>query len=576
MNIFAVFAGGIYQTSGVDYTLTNTGSGNWTLAFTVAPAYGPVSVLQLSAGGAPVTVTGTADGTNTTFSFTVPAVQTITFTGLPSTATYGAAGPYTLTATGGASGNPVTFAVVSGPASITSNTLTVTGAGTIIVAANQAGTSNYAAATQVTQTIVVNPAVQTYTISGTISGQGGNGAIVTLSGSANAATTASMGSFSFTGLANGTYTLAVSNAGYVFTPVSQIVIVNGVSTTANFTAIAPNGAGNCTITLQSVINLCATHADLLPLSGVGGFVNEPALSLCNDALSDLFTEPNDWKFNSVFLPMLVTTPNRQDYIFGGASAFTLGSSSSGACIDLLTNNGITEVGNTVTVNTTQPHRFKVGDTVYIVGATVTAYNSTFTDDGNSSSWSGGWLVTAITSTSFTFTHPTSGLATSGAPGIYDYGWFSEASMVEMNNGSSPANVRHLKTVKGIPVWSKVGDPEKVCVVQDRGDGTLLIRTYYVPGSTLWGINIVYQAKAPLKVSLTNTWAPIPDHYSAVYRQALIYRMYRYLNSPRADAEYQKLQQEINKAQGFDDNEETNCYLEPEDSLMDSSYFYGGF
>ena len=88
--------------------------------------------------------------------------QTITFTPPTSPVAFGVP-PITLNATGGASGNPVTFTVVSGPGSITGNTLTITGAGTVVVAANQAGNANYAAAAQVTQSIVVNHAPQTIT-----------------------------------------------------------------------------------------------------------------------------------------------------------------------------------------------------------------------------------------------------------------------------------------------------------------------------------------------------------------------------------------------------------------------------
>jgi hypothetical protein len=72
--------------------------------------------------------------------------------------TYGSA-PITLTATGGASGNPILFSISSGPGSITGSTLTINGAGSVVVAANQAGNASYATATQVTQSIVVNPAL---------------------------------------------------------------------------------------------------------------------------------------------------------------------------------------------------------------------------------------------------------------------------------------------------------------------------------------------------------------------------------------------------------------------------------
>jgi hypothetical protein len=79
--------------------------------------------------------------------------QTISFTAPASPVTYGVA-PITLSATA-SSGLPVTFSVVSGPASISDNILTITGVGTVEVAANQAGDADYAAAKEVTHNIVV-------------------------------------------------------------------------------------------------------------------------------------------------------------------------------------------------------------------------------------------------------------------------------------------------------------------------------------------------------------------------------------------------------------------------------------
>jgi len=84
------------------------------------------------------------------------ASQIIGFYPAPSV-TYGVA-PITLTATGGGSGNPVTFTLASGPGTLSganNSVLTVTGVGTIAIHANQAGNSNYTAAPQVTESIVV-------------------------------------------------------------------------------------------------------------------------------------------------------------------------------------------------------------------------------------------------------------------------------------------------------------------------------------------------------------------------------------------------------------------------------------
>jgi hypothetical protein len=82
---------------------------------------------------------------------------------------------------------------------------------------------------------------QTYNISGTISPTaGGSGAAVTLSGVAIASTTTNgSGSYTFTGLANGTYTVTPSNTGYVFSPGNQNVTISGSNVTGvNFAATA--------------------------------------------------------------------------------------------------------------------------------------------------------------------------------------------------------------------------------------------------------------------------------------------------------------------------------------------------
>lgn len=82
----------------------------------------------------------------------------------------------------------------------------------------------------------------TYTISGTISPSSlGAGVQVALGGAANATTTASSGgTYSFSGLANGSYTVTPSGPSLSFSPTNRQVSVNGANVTgANFTASAP-------------------------------------------------------------------------------------------------------------------------------------------------------------------------------------------------------------------------------------------------------------------------------------------------------------------------------------------------
>ena len=151
-------------------TLTATGgvSGN-AVTFSVISGPGTVSGSTLTVTGAGTIVVAADQAGNSNYSAATEvqrsvmvnaAAQTITFTQPATPVTYGVS-PITLAATGGGSGNAVTFSVISGPGTVTASTLTVTGAGTIIVAADEAGNTNYSAATQVQRTIIVNPASQT-------------------------------------------------------------------------------------------------------------------------------------------------------------------------------------------------------------------------------------------------------------------------------------------------------------------------------------------------------------------------------------------------------------------------------
>ena len=90
-----------------------------------------------------------------TVALDVKSNQTVTFNPIP-TQTYGNS-PITLVATT-SSGLPVTFSIVSGPATVSGSTLTITGAGTVVVNANQAGNAGYNPAV-VEQSFNVNPAV---------------------------------------------------------------------------------------------------------------------------------------------------------------------------------------------------------------------------------------------------------------------------------------------------------------------------------------------------------------------------------------------------------------------------------
>lgn len=80
----------------------------------------------------------------------------------------------------------------------------------------------------------------TYSISGSVSGAVQQGVLVRLAGAASATTTTgASGSYAFTGLASGSYSVTPSLSGYAFTPASSAVTLSGANVSGqNFTASA--------------------------------------------------------------------------------------------------------------------------------------------------------------------------------------------------------------------------------------------------------------------------------------------------------------------------------------------------
>jgi len=143
------------QTYGTPLTLSASASSGLPVSFAViaGPATLSGNTLTFTATGS-VTVQATQGGnasyapaTPVSVTFTVnPAAQTIAFPN-PGPLPNGVA-PVTLTATA-SSGLPVTYTLISGPGTLSGNTLTITGVGDIVVEADQAGNADYLAAPSV-------------------------------------------------------------------------------------------------------------------------------------------------------------------------------------------------------------------------------------------------------------------------------------------------------------------------------------------------------------------------------------------------------------------------------------------
>jgi uncharacterized repeat protein (TIGR02543 family) len=138
-----------------------------TLSVKSGPATISGNIVTITGAGTVVLAANQAGNANynaaseVTMSFTVSkATHTIAAFASIENKTYGDA-PFAITAPTSSIGLPVALSIKSGPATISGNTVTITGAGTVVLAAKQAGDANYAEATEVTTSFTVAKATQT-------------------------------------------------------------------------------------------------------------------------------------------------------------------------------------------------------------------------------------------------------------------------------------------------------------------------------------------------------------------------------------------------------------------------------
>ena len=308
-------------------TLSASASSGLSVTFSVISGPGTVSGNTLTVTGVGIIVLAANQAGNTNYSAATQvtqiitvnqATQTISFTAPASPVTYGIS-PITLSASS-TSGLAITFNVVSGPGTINSSTLTITGVGTVVVAANQTGNTNYAAATQVTQSVVVNPAPPTitftvpnhtygdapFTVSATSNSTGAmtysvvsgpatiSGATVTLTGAGTVvlqASQAATGNYTL-GTQTATFTVAVTQA--QTTPTVTVTPSASSITTAQaltVTVAVSGGTGNPTATGSVTLSGGGYTSTPTSLSSGSATISIPAGSLAtgSDTLTASYT-----------------------------------------------------------------------------------------------------------------------------------------------------------------------------------------------------------------------------------------------------------------------------------------------
>jgi sugar lactone lactonase YvrE len=209
---------------------TSNSTGTFTYAVVSGPATISGSTVTITgAGSVTLSATQAADvsyaaGTqNVTFNV-LPEIPTLAFT-VPNQ-TFGVA-PFTLTASSASTG-AITYALVSGPATLSGATVTLTGAGTVVLSASQAADANYTAVAAQNTSFTVAPG--TPTLAFTVPNQTFGAAPFTLT-----ASSASTGAITYA-LVSGPATL--SGATVTLTGAGTVVLSAAQAADANYTAVA--------------------------------------------------------------------------------------------------------------------------------------------------------------------------------------------------------------------------------------------------------------------------------------------------------------------------------------------------
>ena len=262
--------------------------------------------------------------------------------------------PFALTATGGGSGNPVTFSTTSSACSVSGSTVTLLTAGGCSINAGQAGNVDYSAATTVMRSFNISLHAQTITFPGIVS-------FTWSSGSSTLAATASSGlavSYSvitgpclitgttLTATSAGSCVIAADQAGNsrygVATQVTAAVnlskapqaisfgaLADQLATDAAFAVSATGGGSGNPVTFSTASNACSVSGNVVTINFAGPCaINADQAGNGNYTASARVTQ----SFNITLSPQTINFPQIASFIWGSGSATLSATAGSGLSI----------------------------------------------------------------------------------------------------------------------------------------------------------------------------------------------------------------------------------------------------
>jgi len=451
-------------TVGTAYSATLAGSGGitpytWSVSsgtlpsgLSLAASTGAISGTPLAAavGTASLTFKLTDSGKATALTITKalsltvnPGTPTLAFAAI-SAKTYGDA-PFTVSASSASSG-VITYSVTSGPATIAGNTVTLTGAGTVVLGASQAATDSYTAATASTS-FKVNPETPTLTFTTvstktfgdapfTVSASSASSGAITYSVTSGPATIAG-NAVTLTGggtvvlgasqAANGNYGAATASTSFTVNPETATLTFATIPTKtlgdAPFT-VSANSASNGAITYSVTSGPATIAGNTVTLNGAGSVVLGASQAATESYTAA--TTSTSFTVNPGTPTLTFAAIPAQNY---GVAPFTVSASSAsnGAITYSVTSGPATIAGNTVTLT---------GTGTVVLGASQSAttnYNSATASISFTVNPPAALLLTPSLPAATSGQNYTGTISASG--GIYPYTWMVNGTPVVINGSN---------------------------------------------------------------------------------------------------------------------------------------------
>jgi hypothetical protein len=254
--------------------------------------------------------------------------------------------------------------------------------------------------------------------------------------------------------------------------------------------------------------------------GVG---SEPAISTANIILQTIIGPPFSWNWNRASVTF-TTTAGTQDYVQATTGFGFIEKGSYKIPAATITNTAAT--GGVATY--TSANTFKAGDLVTVTGTTNGSGVFNITNQ----------TVATATSSQFTVNLNAS-VVSAGDTGTATVGTTTEISEVFNILGTG----------------NELGSPTKLAPQKDDNAGNITYRLLPIPDRT-YTVEVIYQQRPTSLINnVSNTWAPIPDHYSYIYQWGFLALIYAYNNDSRwAQASQKFVAGLLGAAEGLEEEE----------------------